>query len=211
VKNPGTVAGYTAEAIAAHAEACKTNAWVRANDGANARKREGFVRHLMTIDPPRKRLRLGDGGVPLPRYRQESGDRSKEIFGELCKQCQTFMTTDKDGLCNFCRNKALVEEVRATAAPGSHAERNPELHTGLDAMGNPWGGWECVSGVACGKILHTDNKDRICNDCRKQLIAEEVEEVRATAAPGSHASRNPELHTGLDGEGRSLTANVTKI
>ena len=36
---------------------------------------------------------------------------------------------------------------------------------------------------------------------------------RLTTAPrpGSHAALNPELHTGLDGEGKSLTANVTKI
>jgi hypothetical protein len=31
-----------------------------------------------------------------------------------------------------------VEETRRKAKPGSHAERNPEIHTGLDANGESW-------------------------------------------------------------------------
>jgi hypothetical protein len=49
----GLVAGYTSEQIAAHAEACKLNPWVRANDSPTARRREGFVKHLMDIEPPK--------------------------------------------------------------------------------------------------------------------------------------------------------------
>jgi hypothetical protein len=58
VKNEslGLVSGYTPEQIASHAEACKFNPWVHANDSPNARKRPAFVAHLMTIDPPRKPL-----------------------------------------------------------------------------------------------------------------------------------------------------------
>ena len=74
---PQLVAGYTAEQIAKHADACRMNAWVHANDSPKARLREGFVTHLMTIDPPKKRLRMkSDGVTPQPRYRQESGERT---------------------------------------------------------------------------------------------------------------------------------------
>lgn len=53
-ETPGLVSGYTPEQIASHAEACKLNPWVHANDSPNARRRPAFVAHLMTIDPPRK-------------------------------------------------------------------------------------------------------------------------------------------------------------
>jgi hypothetical protein len=53
-KQDGLVSGYTPEEIANHAEACKLNPWVHANDSPNARRRPPFVAHLMTIDPPRK-------------------------------------------------------------------------------------------------------------------------------------------------------------
>lgn len=75
----GLVAGYTAEEIAEHAEKCKLNPWVHVNDSPAARKRPGFVRHLMTIDPPKRPLKMVDG-KPLPSYRQESGER--DIFGK---------------------------------------------------------------------------------------------------------------------------------
>jgi hypothetical protein len=67
----GLVSGYTPEQIASHAEACKLNPWVHAHDSPAARKRPGFVRHLMTIDPPKRPLKMVDG-KPLPAYRQES-------------------------------------------------------------------------------------------------------------------------------------------
>ena len=73
----GLVAGYTPEEIAAKAEECKDNGWVKANDSPSARKRPGFVKHLMENCEPPKRV---------PR-------------------------------------------------PGSHADRNPGLHTGFDADG----------------------------------------------------------------------------
>jgi len=69
----GLVAGYTPEQIAAHAEACKLNPWVHQHDSPNARKRPKFVEHLMTIDPPKKALRMAADGKPLPGYRQASG------------------------------------------------------------------------------------------------------------------------------------------
>jgi hypothetical protein len=81
METPSLVAGYTPEQIASHAEACKLNPWVHANDSPNARKREPFVRHLMTIDPPRKALRMA-GGKPLPAYRQDSGERTV-LTGDL--------------------------------------------------------------------------------------------------------------------------------
>jgi hypothetical protein len=68
----GLVAGYTEEEIAAHAEACKLDPWVYANDSPAARKRPGFVRHLMECEPPKKSLKKV-GGKTLPKYRQESG------------------------------------------------------------------------------------------------------------------------------------------
>lgn len=69
----GLVAGYSPEQIAAHAEACKTNAWVKANDSLAARRREGFVRHLMEQIEPAKRVTRVP--VDAPAYRQDSGNQ----------------------------------------------------------------------------------------------------------------------------------------
>lgn len=57
------VAGHSQQEIAEQSEACKANPWVRKNDSPNARKREGFVRHLMSLDPPK-----ADG--TKPQYQQ---------------------------------------------------------------------------------------------------------------------------------------------
>jgi hypothetical protein len=99
----GLVSGYTQEQIAAQAEACRLNPWVHANDSPSARKREGFVQHLMTIDPPRTKKALPPG---LPAYRYESGRRN--IFGEMCNKCGfggANTNIGKDGFCDECRKK----------------------------------------------------------------------------------------------------------
>lgn len=75
----GTIAGYTEEQIAAQAERCKDNSWVRANDSPQARKREGFVRHLMEECEPPKAAAAAVASH-LPRYRRESGQR--DILGK---------------------------------------------------------------------------------------------------------------------------------
>lgn len=51
--------------------------------------------------------------------------------------------------------------------PGSHAEKNPELHTGLDGEGNPVMGWKCSVPTCVGVM--TQNKNRICDSCRKKM------------------------------------------
>ena len=61
------------------------------------------------------------------------------------------------------RDKA-IEEVRRKAKPGSHAEKNPELHTGLNAMGTPACGWHCT---VC-EMTMTENEDRVCDSCKKK-------------------------------------------
>ena len=72
----GLVAGYTEEQIASHAELCKNDPWVQANDTPAARKRSGFVKHLMQTDPPpTPKVTKKVGGKALPQYRQESGKR----------------------------------------------------------------------------------------------------------------------------------------
>lgn len=78
-EKPRLVAGYTEEEIASHAEACKLNPWVHQNDSPAARKREGYVKHLMSLEPPKKPLMMRNG-EPLPSYRQESGLR--DILGK---------------------------------------------------------------------------------------------------------------------------------
>jgi len=80
----GLVAGYTQEQIAAQAEACKLNPWVHANDSPKARLREGYVRHLMDLEPPKRALKMVDG-KPLPEYRQQSGQR--KILEADCLGC----------------------------------------------------------------------------------------------------------------------------
>ena len=51
----GLVAGYTPEEIEAQFQLVKDNPWVAANDSPGARKRKGYVEHLFSIDPPRKK------------------------------------------------------------------------------------------------------------------------------------------------------------
>jgi hypothetical protein len=70
----GTIAGYTEDQIIRQAERCKDNPWVKANDSPVARKREGFVRHLMEeVEPPKAMSTAVSAN--LPRYRRESGQR----------------------------------------------------------------------------------------------------------------------------------------
>lgn len=98
----GLVSGYTPEEIAIHAEACKLNPWVHANDSPNARKRPAFVAHLMTIDPPRAKRAIPT--IPgLPAYRYESTFN----MGEKCKHCP-FATTNEDRVCDDCRKPVAV-------------------------------------------------------------------------------------------------------
>jgi hypothetical protein len=65
--------------------------------------------------------------------------------------------------------KHLMEECeppRRVPKPGSHAEKNPELHTGIGADGKPVVGWQCTSGVVCLHMTHTDNDDKVCDACK---------------------------------------------
>jgi hypothetical protein len=113
-------------------------------------------------------------------------------------------------------HERAVEEARRNAKPGSHAERNPELHTGapmVGADGTPLEGWRCR---VC-EMFYTKNEDRVCESCKaadfmkKKLRQEKIDEVRRNAKPGSHAERNPELHTGLDANGESWAKGAIKI
>jgi len=69
---PQTIAGFTPEAIAEHVAKFPKGSWVWQNATKDALKREGFVKHVMSLEPPKKPLRMKSNGTPLPSYRQES-------------------------------------------------------------------------------------------------------------------------------------------
>jgi hypothetical protein len=64
------------------------------------------------------------------------------------------------------RNIDAWRRVKKISKAGTHAEKNPELHAGLDAMGRPYGGWKCLLGKACHGFEMTHNEDRICDECK---------------------------------------------
>ena len=71
----GSVAGYSSEQIREHIAKFPEGSWVWQNATADALRREGFVRHVMSLEPPKRPLKMVDG-KPLPSYRQESGKRT---------------------------------------------------------------------------------------------------------------------------------------
>jgi hypothetical protein len=131
----GLVAGYSPETIAAHAEACKDNEWVQANDSQKARTKPGFVKHLMeNVEPPKRVRKRFKGVLADSQYRRDSG---KTTFWTRCAGCRESKQpceTHK-GVFEYCLDCCPECRVLATAKPGSHAERNPELHTGVGADG----------------------------------------------------------------------------
>jgi hypothetical protein len=71
----------------------------------------------------------------------------KPFDGWRCTVCTMFYTKNEDRVCESCKaaefmreklKQEKIEQVRRNAIPGSHAESNPELHTGLDANGESW-------------------------------------------------------------------------
>lgn len=76
------------------------------------------------------------------------------------------MSLDDEAKPSTKRNIDAWRRVKRIPKPGTHAEKNPELHTGLNAMGIPSMGWDCLLGKVCNGMSATYNEDRICDECK---------------------------------------------
>jgi hypothetical protein len=120
-------------------------------------------------------------------------------FVDACHRCilveEDGGTGEKGIMPQYQRHLNLLRGKAQSAKAGTHAAKNPELHTGLRADGKPWMGKKCtVCDLAC-----TDNEDRACDTCRKPKARSTDEEVAAEMAAAAGAGKGFEHEDAEEG------------